>query len=239
MKVYCSNYYSGRQINEIIASSSDSELTFTDVNGQRFIADGMRGKSVKIIGVVGNASGAYMDSGKLIVEGNAQDALGDTMNGGEIYVSGNSGDATGYAMRGGEIYIAGNVGYRAGIHMKEYGEDKPVVVIGGVSGDFLGEYQAGGLIIVLNLDNKDKPLGSDYAAGMHGGKIAVFTDIPPIAPAGVEVVKASDTDREEIAKYILKFCKFDSLSYDRVITRQLYVLKPMGRNPYKRLYVNN
>ena len=239
MVTYCADNYSGRQINEFISDCGDSELTFTGVNGQRFIADGMRGKSVKIIGVAGNASGAYMDSGKLIIEGNAQDALGDTMNGGEIYVSGSSGDATGYAMRGGEIYIAGSVGYRAGIHMKEYGSDKPALIIGKTSGDFLGEYQAGGLIIVLNLDGGNKPLGDDYAAGMHGGKIVVFTDKKPASPAGVEVSEADGADRQEIEKYILRFCALTSASYDKIVSRTLYVLKPMGRNPYKRLYVNN
>lgn len=34
-------------------------------------------------------------------------------------------------------------------HMKEYKEKVPVLVIGGRTGSFLGEYQAGGIIVVL------------------------------------------------------------------------------------------
>mgnify|MGYP002508363490 CR=1 FL=1 len=44
-----------------------------------------------------------------------------------------------------------NAGYRAGIHMKAYKDKVPVMVIGGTAGSFLGEYQAGGVIVVLGL----------------------------------------------------------------------------------------
>ena len=57
-------------------------------------------------------------------------------------------------MRGGEIYVKGNVGWRSGIHMKSYLEKFPVIVIGGKAGDFLGEYMAGGIIILLGLDGR-------------------------------------------------------------------------------------
>lgn len=59
-------------------------------------------------------------------------------------------------MRGGEIYVRGNAGYRAGIHMKAYRDKRPVMVIGGRTGSFLGEYQAGGYIIVLGLLDERK-----------------------------------------------------------------------------------
>lgn len=100
----------------------------------------------------GNALGAYLNGAEITVSGNAQDAVGDTMNEGKIVVHGQIGDAAGYAMRGGRIYIKGNAGYRAGIHMKAYKDKKPIMVIGGRAGSFLGEYQAGGIIIVLGLN---------------------------------------------------------------------------------------
>lgn len=58
------------------------------------------------------------------------------MNDGRIVVHGDAGDAVGYAMRGGEIYVEGSAGYRAGIHMKAYQDKKPVIVIGGKAGSF-------------------------------------------------------------------------------------------------------
>ena len=127
----------------------------------------------------------------------------------------------------------------AGIHMKEYGEDKPVLVIGGIAGDFLGEYQAGGLIIVVNTERAACPLGEDYAAGMHGGKIVVFTDCQPAPRAGVQVRAVEARDIKEIEVYMRRFCTFASLDYSSEVNRKAYVLEPMGRNPYKRLYVNN
>ena len=73
------------------------------------------------------------------------------MNAGEIVVHGRCGDAAGYGMRGGRILIRDDVGYRAGIHMKAYENHEPVLVIGADAGSFLGEYLAGGLILVLGI----------------------------------------------------------------------------------------
>lgn len=75
------------------------------------------------------------------MHGNTQDAVGDTMNAGRVCIFGNAGDAVGYAMRGGKIFIRGDAGYRVGIHMKAYKEHRPVIVVGGVVGSFLGEYR--------------------------------------------------------------------------------------------------
>ena len=136
--------------------------------GQRFIGAGTCDKTIEIHGIPGNALGAYLNGSHLSVKGNAQDAVGDTMNNGSIIVYGSIGDAAGYAMRGGKIYVKGNAGYRAGIHMKAYQDKKPVMVIGGRAGSFLGEYQAGGLIAVLNLEKpSEKCVGYFPCTGMQ------------------------------------------------------------------------
>ena len=44
---------------------------------------------------------------------------GNTMNSGKIIVHGNAWDVTGLSARGGTIIIKGSSGYRVGIHMKE------------------------------------------------------------------------------------------------------------------------
>ena len=94
------------------------------------------------------------------------------MNEGRIVVGGNIGDACGYAMRGGSIFVKGNAGYRAGIHMKAYENKVPLMVIGGFAGSFLGEYQAGGVIVVLGLGIGDKRIVGNFpCTGMHGGKM--------------------------------------------------------------------
>ncbi|MBQ5890837.1 MAG: glutamate synthase, partial [Clostridia bacterium] len=140
-----------KALNEALRQNS-GDITIENCCGQRFIAAGMTDKNITINGVPGNALGAYLNGSTITVNANAQDAVGDTMNEGEIVVHGNIGDAAGYAMRGGKIFVKGNAGYRAGIHMKAYKEKVPVMVIGGTAGSFLGEYQAGGVIVVLGLE---------------------------------------------------------------------------------------
>ncbi len=68
-------------------------------------------------------------------------------------------------MRGGRVFIRDGCGWRAGIHMKQYGERRPVVVVGKDAGSFLGEYMAGGVFVVLG------ETGDCLARGMHGGVI--------------------------------------------------------------------
>ena len=129
-------------------------ISLKNVIGQRYIGDGVKGNvKIKIYGVPGNDMAAFMDGPEIEVFGNAQDGVANTMNSGKIIVHGSSGDITGYSMRGGEIYIRDNVGWRSGIHMKSYLDKFPAIVIGGKAGNFLGEYMAGGLIIVLGLDS--------------------------------------------------------------------------------------
>ena len=148
------------ELNKMVRDSEEDKFTLDNVLGQRYIGAGLpEGKEILINGTPGNALGAYLNGAKISVHGNAQDATGDTMNDGAIIIHGNSGDTTGYAMRSGEIYVQGNAGYRVGIHMKSYQDLFPTIVIGGKVGDFLGEYQAGGIIVVLGIGGGGWPVG--------------------------------------------------------------------------------
>ena len=209
--------------------------------GQRFIAAGMSNLSVEIDGVPGNALGAYLDGATITVNGNAQDAVGDTMNAGEIAVHGSIGDAAGYAMRGGALYIAGNAGYRAGTHMKAYGDTKPVIVIGGRTGSFLGEYQAGGCILVLGLHTDKKPIVGNFpCTGMHGGKLFLRGDAAGIHfPHGTVVRTATAADMAEIAPLIEHFCALFSSDAAALLQDTYTVVTPDSKNPYKQMYVTN
>ena len=42
--------------------------------------------------------------------------------------------------------------------MKAYKDKAPLMVIGGTAGSFLGEYQAGGVIVVLGLESENKKI---------------------------------------------------------------------------------
>lgn len=228
-----------RALNEEIRNS-ESDIMIENCMGQRFIASGMSGKNIIIHGTPGNALGAYLDGSKITVYGNAQDAVGDTMNDGAILVNGNIGDAPGYGMRGGKIYVRGNAGYRAGIHMKQYADKKPVVIIGGKAGSFLGEYMAGGLIIVLGLQGEEPIAGNFTGTGMHGGKIFLRAKaLPPLLPKQVAAVKATQEDLKEIEAYLKEYGEIFTIDYDTMMKEEFFVLKPDTNNPYKRLYTVN
>lgn len=239
MKITVGNLHF-KQLNQDIRQCKDNEIILEDVRGQRYIGCGLAEKSIRIHGVPGNALGSYLVSGKLTVYANAQDAVGDTMNGGEIVIHGNSGDTTGYAMRGGQIYIRGNAGYRVGIHMKEYQNFKPVIVVGGRVGSFLGEYQAGGIIVVLGIDCADIPVGNFCGTGMHGGKIFLRTHaLPQDLPAQISAASASQEDLYEIEPYLNEFCGQFNIPKSSLMDVPFYKLTPNSNNPYKQLYVQN
>lgn len=221
--------------------NTDEDCLISNCCGQRFIAAGMSDKKISVSGIPGNALGAYLNGAVIDVEDNAQDAVGDTMNAGKIIVHGGIGDAPGYAMRGGEIFVKGNAGYRAGIHMKAYREKKPILVIGGRTGSFLGEYQAGGLIIVLGLnDDGKKIVGNFPCTGMHGGKIFLHSKCEEIKfPSQVSAKPATDEDKEEIKKYVEEFCGYFGYDSEGLLKDDFTVVTPDSKNPYKQMYVAN
>src|SRR4030042_575555 len=139
-----------------LTSNGTRRIELQNVCGQRYIGTDLdKPVEIEIFGTPGNDLGAFMDGPRIVVRGNAQDGCGNTMNEGEIVVHGHAGDITGMSARGGKIFIQEDVGYRAAIHMKEYKDKKPVLVIGGTAQDFLGEYMAGGILILLGVNFKE------------------------------------------------------------------------------------
>lgn len=226
-----------KEVNERVKSVA-GDVTIEDVMGERFIACGLSDKKVVINGTPGNALGAYLDGATVEVLGNGQDAVGDTMNDGKILVRGSVGDALGYAMRGGKIFVQGDVGYRAGVHIKEYKEKKPVIVIGGTAGSFLGEYMAGGIVVVLNLDKKEA-VGNFTGVGMHGGRIFIRGCFDAVLPPQVKCEKATFDNLTQIDGYLKEYASDFSLDYKKIMEEDFYMLTPDSANPYKRLYTGN
>ena len=231
-----------RQINELLrAPQPDCDYTITDCCGQRFLATGMADKRIALHGIPGNALGAYLNGAQLTVWGNAQDAVGDTMNAGSIIVHGNIGDAAGYAMRGGQILVQGDAGYRAGIHMKAYRDKIPVMVIGGTAGSFLGEYQAGGIILVLGLQAGNRPIVGNFpCTGMHGGSMFLRGDCSGISfPAQVHTAPATKEQLQQITPYIQAFCNAFGHAPAELLDAPFTVVTPNSNNPYKQMYAAN
>lgn len=140
--------------------------------------------------------GWQMDSGALVVEGDAGDYVGGAMRGGEVIVRGNArdlaacemaggvltieGNAGDFAastlpgsmdgMRGGTLIIKGNVGERCADRMR-----RGSVIIFGNAGDFLASRMVAGTIAL------GARAGTHAGYGMRRGSI-VFAGAAPVPP---------------------------------------------------------
>jgi len=235
-----------RQIRGLVLEGARN-IEIRNVYGQRYIGTNLFGTNrqdvrINIHGTPGSDLGAFMDGPIMEVFGNVQDATGNTMNTGRIIIHGSAGDILGYGMRGGEIFVRGNVGYRVGIHMKEYTDKVPTIVIGGTVQDFFGEYMAGGRIIVLNQFFEDNPPTRQsffMGSGMHGGVIFIHGKVD-IHQIGAEVGMTDPTDEEMefISGKIRNFSRLFGMpdASDRLGTVPFLKLYPKSARPYGRLY---
>ncbi len=228
-----------REIKELI-TKGEEEITLNNVNGQRYIGDGIN-RDIKIIvnGTPGNDMAAFASGVEINVNGNGQDGIANTMNEGKIIIHGHAGDVLGYSMRGGRVYIKGQTGYRAGIHMKGYKEKQPVIIIGGTAGDFFGEYMAGGRLILLGLNRQeDEPIiGNHIGVGMHGGIIYIRDKIADYQIGeGVKVTELDDRDRRELATLLEEYCQKFDFELEEVMKAKFSKLVPLSSRPYGNLY---
>lgn len=242
MNIIDANNMHYKELNQTIKDtlSATDSLEIVNVLGHRYMATAMDGdKKLSIRGVPGNDLGAFMHQGLVEVHGSCQDCVGNTMNGGTIVVHGHGGDTLGYAMRGGTIYIKNYVGYRVGIHMKEFGEMKPSIIIGKKAGNFLGEYMAGGLVVVLGIDLQpdEKVFGNFCGTGMHGGRILVRGNFDE-RDLGKEIAirDLDDDDKKELLEHIDNYCEYFNNDKNKLDISDFVKLVPSSKRPYKNLY---
>ena len=223
-----------------VVSNGAQSIELQNVYGQRYIGTDLdKPVGIEIFGTPGNDLGAFMHGPRITVYGNAQDGCGNTMNEGEIIVHGHAGDITGLSARGGKIFIREDVGYRAGIHMKEYGDKKPVMVIGGTAQDFLGEYMAGGILILLDLERTGREYhkANFIGTGMHGGTIYLRGNVNDFQ-LGKElgVAEPDEADYSIIGKFVGEFASHFGYDAEEILKRKFTKLFPLRLRPYGRLY---
>ena len=211
-----------------------------NVQGQRYIGTDLdKPVEIEIFGTPGNDLGAFMNGSRIIVHGNAQDGCGNTMNEGEIIVHGHAGDIIGLSARGGKIFVREDVGYRAGIHMKEYQGRKPALVIGGTAQDFLGEYMAGGVLILLglNLGEGERHKANFIGTGMHGGVIYLRGNIEDYQLGKeVGVAKLGENDHRILQQLVAEFAAHFGYDAGEILRHKFIKLFPRWLRPYGRLY---
>jgi len=221
-------------------SNGTQKIELRNVYGQRYIGTDLdKPVEIEIFGTPGNDLGAFMDSPRIIVHGNAQDGCGNTMNNGEIIIHGHAGDILGLSARGGKIFVRDDVGYRAGIHMKEYQDKKPMVVVGGTAQDFLGEYMAGGVLILLGLNLKkgEHHKANFIGTGMHGGAIYIRGDVEEFQLGKeVGVAELDENDHSVLKKLIGEFANHFGYNAEEILKHKFTKLFPLYLRPYGRLY---
>jgi glutamate synthase domain-containing protein 3 len=221
-----------------------THIRLRGINGQRYIGCGLKGEDllIEIEGLPGNDLATFMDGPTLRVYDNAQDGLCNTMNAGKVVIWGDAGDVLAYGMRGGKLFVQGDVGYRTGIHMKEYESKRPLVVAGGKAGDFLGEYMAGGLLIVLGLNAEpgESLTGGYLGTGMHGGLIFLRGEVDKWQ-VGAEPGITYDLDQDDWAVLrgaVEEFAAEFKLDAEELLESRFCKLWPKSKRPYGNLYAH-
>jgi len=234
-------YY--RELNDVLREAIGNgtrRIELRNVYGQRYIGTDLNVPvEIEIWGTPGNDLGAFMNGPKIIVRGNAQDGCGNTMNEGEIIIHGHAGDIIGLAARGGKIFVREDVGYRAGIHMKEYQDRKPALVIGGTAQDFAGEYMAGGVMVLLGLTlGEGEPHKARFiGTGMHGGVIYLRGSVEEHQLGKeVGVAELEDNDRRVLKQLVSEFARHFDYNADDIMQHKFVKLFPRWLRPYGRLY---
>jgi len=235
-----------KELNERIrqaVAGGESHVRLINVNGHRYIGAGLhctKPVTIEIDGVAGNDLASFMNGPiTILCHVNAQDALCNTMNDGKVIVNGSAGDVLGYGMRGGKLFIRGDVGYRAGIHMKQYEGQSATIVIGNRAQDFLGEYMAGGVLVVLGLDCADgeSPVGDYVATGMHGGILFIRGRVEDYR-LGKEVrsFAPEQEDWRRLKPILDAFAADMRLTDVKFSPDQFIKLVPVSIRPYGKLY---
>jgi glutamate synthase domain-containing protein 3 len=232
-----------KELNEQIRKAltdGATRIVVDNVNGHRYVGAGVTSDAEIVLnGVPGNDMACFGNGLRITVHGNAQDAVANTMNAGELVIHGGTADILGYAMRGGRVFVRDNVGYRVGIHMKEYKEIKPILVIGGKAGDFFGEYMAGGDLILLGLGLKPgEALTGDYVGtGMHGGRMFVRGEIPS-HNLGKEVARRDITPEEQayLAGLVHQWAEYFDGNAEAILEVPFTKFVPVNSRPYGLLY---
>jgi glutamate synthase domain-containing protein 3 len=216
------------------------KIEVRNVYGQRYIGTNLeKNMNIDVYGTPGNDVGAFLNGSRLVVHGNAQDCCGNTMNEGQIIVHGHAGDITGYAMRGGKIFIRDDVGYRTGIHMKAHRNKKPYLVVGGTAQDFLGEYMAGGVLVVLGLTLKaeERHRARFVGTGMHGGIIYIRGEMPANhLGKEVKVMDVNKSDLNLIQSLVREFCGYFDTDFDDIMRGKFSKIVPFSHRPYGSVY---
>ena len=109
------------------------------------------------------------------------------------------------------------MGNRAAIQMREYKDHRPFLIVGETADDYLGEYMAGGVVVILNMSGQPKSVGSYVGTGMVGGRIYVRGKVGE-EQIGLQPKKA------DILNYLKGYALDQSISQKKLSTQFLRLI---------------
>ena len=123
--------------------------------------------------------------------------------------------------------------------MKEYQDIKPKLVIGGTAQDFLGEYMAGGVLVLLGLNGSLYHKAKFIGTGMHGGVIYVRGSVES-HQLGKEVGidDLAKADWQMLKKLVAEFAAHFNYDADEILKHKFIKLFPLWLRPYGRIYAH-
>ena len=123
--------------------------------------------------------------------------------------------------------------------MKQYEVDaRPILVVGGTAHSFLGEYMAGGMVLVLGI-GKDKAMTDrGIGSGIHGGEIIIRGDVDDyLLGTGAKKFKFTESDLERITPIIKSFCEQFGYDAAEFLDTNYTKIGPVSSRPFASKYV--
>jgi glutamate synthase domain-containing protein 3 len=117
--------------------------------------------------------------------------------------------------------------------------DHLVLVIGGTAQDFLGEYMAGGILILLglNLSEGEHHKARFIGTGMHGGVIYLRGSVDNYQLGKeVGVTELKEEDFDILQKFVGEFSTHFGYEANEILRHTFIKLFPRWLRPYGRLY---
>jgi glutamate synthase domain-containing protein 3 len=121
--------------------------------------------------------------------------------------------------------------------MKQFQRKVPVIVIGHTAGDFLAEYMAGGIMVILGLNLKEgeKCEARFVGTGMHGGVIYERGEI--LEPVnGTKTRDVSKRDMQTIEGLVKEYCNYFGADSEEILAGKFKKILPISKRPYEKLY---
>lgn len=116
-----------------------------------------------------------------------------------------------------------------------------MIVIGGKAGDFLGEYMAGEVILLLGMfsGKPDAPIaGMSFGTGMHGRLIYVHEDVSEDMVGHKIIVEPADKDKfEAIAEIVRDYLEEIGVDAARIMASDFMKFLLRSHRPYGNMYV--